>query len=98
MFRDCVCSCVVPGEEHQVLVDLFTHCPKMAVWLLERSGMPIPAHDEIEVLDGRITLVTALGERPMAADLALVCRNGSQAVQGIVVEPQRSQDEGKRRS
>jgi hypothetical protein len=88
----------VPGEEHQVLVDLFTYRPQMAVWLLERSGIPVPAHDEIEVLDGRITLVTALGERPMAADLVLVCRNAGQAVQGIVVEPQRSQDEGKQQS
>jgi len=89
----------MPGEEHRVLVEMFTQCPQMAVWLLERSGLRFPAYEHIEVADGRFTLVTAVGAKEMAADLVLICRDSHQtAVQVIIVEIQRGLDPGKVRS
>jgi hypothetical protein len=53
----------------------------------------------VEVADGRFTLVTAVGEKEMAADLVLICRDSHQAaVQVIIVEIQRGHDPGKVRS
>jgi hypothetical protein len=93
------CSSVMPGKEHRVLVEMFTHCPEMAVWLLERSGLWFPEYEHIEAADGRFTLVTAVGEKEMAADLVLICRDSRRdAVQTIIVEIQRGQDPGKVRS
>jgi hypothetical protein len=78
---------------------MFTQCPQMAVWLLERSGLRFPAYEHIEVTDGRFTLLTAVGDKEMAADLVLICRDGNRAaVQVIIVEIQRGQDPGKVRS
>jgi hypothetical protein len=89
----------MPGKEYRVLVEMFTQCPQMAVWLLERSGLRFPAYEHIEVADGRFTLVTAVGEKEIAADLVLICRDSHQAaVQVIIVEIQRGQDPGKVRS
>ena len=58
----------MPGKEHHVLVEMFTQCPQMAVWLLERSGLRFPAYEHIEVTDGRFTLLTSVGDKEMAAD------------------------------
>jgi hypothetical protein len=89
----------MPGKEHRVLVEMFTHCPEMAVWLLELSGLRFPEYKHIEVADGRFTLVTAVGEKEMAADLVLICRDSRRAaVQAFIVEIQRGRDPGKVRS
>jgi hypothetical protein len=78
---------------------MFTQCPEMAVWLLERSGLRFPEYQHIEVADGRFTLVTAVGEKEMAADLVLICRDSRRvAVQVFIVEIQRGRGPDKVRS
>lgn len=86
----------MPGALHEILVDLFRSCPQLVEELLPCAAGPKPPdHDVVRTEDPDVVEISPV---PRRADLVVLFEREGMPVLAVVVEPQLSRDEEKRRS